>query len=183
MNANKPIIAASLVAVMVAFAAPAEAGRWVNGGMFDPNRGVSVAFLRFLAGDNEGQMTIRCDALDGLWVDAGVAGNGELPPGFAVGDEIVATFAFEAGGDVETVAARGQILIRGDGAVLVSITGDQSAALGTALLQPAERLHITIGDLTAPIGLDGLSERAVNLADRCGAWPTGASTTNITNKK
>ena len=183
MNANKQIIAAALCGAMVAFAAPAEAGRWVNGGMLDPNRGVPVNFLRFLAGDDEGQMTIRCDELDGLWVDAGVAGNGELPPGFAIGDQIEATFAFEAGDNVELVAARGELLIRGDGAVLVSITGDQSAALGTALLRPADRLHITIGDLTAPVGLGGLSDRAVDLANRCGAWPTGASTTNVTNKK
>lgn len=177
---------ATVVALVLSAAAPfapALAGQWVNGGMFDPNRGVPVNFLRFLAGDDEGQMTIRCDAVDGLWVDAGVAGNGELPPGFTTGDQIEATFGFEAGGNTELVAARGELLIRADGAVLVSITGQQSIELGLALLHPAELLHITIGGITAPVQLDGLSERAIDLAARCGAWPTGASTTNVTNKK
>jgi hypothetical protein len=168
---NKKATIGGILALMAVMPLPAEAGRWINGGTFDVARGVGVNFLRFLADEGEGQMTIRCDMDVGLWIDAGAAGNGELPDGLLAGDRIEATFAFDRSGSVETVSAFGELVIRNDGAVLASITGADAALLAPALLQPAERLDITIGGISASIEMTGFAERAAGLADRCGNWP------------
>ncbi len=159
------------LAILCLAVSPANAGRWINGGTFDPQRGVGVNFLRFLAGEGEGQMTIRCDALDGLWIDAGVAGNAELPEGIEYGGKIEADFTFVQGDERQSVTTIGSVIIRQDGAVLVSIVGANVAPLGRLLLLPFERLDITVAGITRPVPLEGLLEDLQALADRCGAWP------------
>ncbi len=150
---------------------PAAAGEWVGGGMFDEQRGVGVSFLRFLADSGEGQMTVRCDARDGLWVDVGTGGNGQLPEGFARGDRVEAMLEFVGAGGVQSVTVTGPLLIRVDGAVLIEVIGEDAAALAPLLLLPADRLDITLGGVTGTITLAGFSDRAIDLADRCSGWP------------
>jgi hypothetical protein len=82
------------VAAVVVSSLPATAGRWIPGGTYDIQRDSRISFLRFLAEDGEGQMNIRCDQLDGLTIDVGVAGNAALPAGVAIGDNVEATLAF-----------------------------------------------------------------------------------------
>jgi hypothetical protein len=159
------------LAIVIAAAIPANAGRWIPGGTFDIQRGVPVSFLRFLAGEGEGQMTIRCDARDGLWIDAGVAGNAQLPLGLAPGDTIEATLVFVRAELTESVTATGPLLVRADGAVLVSLFGAAVEPLGPLLLRPADRVEITIAGETRPVPLDGVLDNLQSLADRCGAWP------------
>jgi hypothetical protein len=162
--------AASLL-LMSAIVVPASAGQWTTGGLFDADRGVGVNFIRFLAGPDDGQMTVRCDDVVGLWIDVGAAGNGELPPGLARGDisEVVLGFVREDG--VEIVSASGPLRVRDDGAVLVELLGDAAALIAPALLVPADRVDVTIAGLTRPIGLDGFSDRAISLAEGCEGWP------------
>ena len=150
---------------------PASAGEWVNGGTFDPQLGVATNFLRFLAEEGEGQMTIRCDAVNGLWIDAGVGGNGELPSGAQPGDDIDVSLTLVAEDGERSVTATGMLVLRGDGAILVSITSPAVDPVGRLLLQPAERLDITVAGETRPVSLDGVSEDVQRLADRCEAWP------------
>ncbi len=150
---------------------PAHAGRWINGGTFDPDTGVATNFLRFLADEGEGQMTVRCDAVNGLWVDAGVAGNGGLPEGHQPGDDIDVALTFVAGGEEQSVTATGALVLRGDGAVVVSLTSPAVDPIGRLLLQPADRVDVTIAGETRSLPLDGVYENAQRLADRCSAWP------------
>ena len=168
---KKPQMWPLLIVAALVMATPAVAGRWITGGTLDVERGIGVSFLRFLSEPGEGQMTIRCDQLDGLWIDAGVAGNGELPDGVQQGDLIDATFTFVRGGEEDAVVAAGPVLVRGDGAVLIAISGENAFPLGPALLVPAERLDLTIAGRTLPIPFDGVSEDAIALSERCGAWP------------
>ena len=158
--------------VLVAISAtPTEAGRWVNGGMFDPVRLVPVSFLRFLAEAGEGQMTIRCDEKGGLWVDAGVDGNGALPPGVTTGGGVDVTMTFiQAAGPV-VVTMTGKALVRADGAVLATMEGATAAPLGPVLLEPAERVDISIAGTVRPVPLADVHADIVALADRCVAWP------------
>lgn len=158
-------------ALTVGLAGPAVAGQWVSGGTFDPERGVAVAFLRYLAGEGEGQMTIRCDELDGLWVDAGAAGNGELPEGRQAGDLTEVVFSFVQEGGTYATTLMGELLVRNDGAVLASIFGEAARPLAELLVQPAERVDITIGDITRPVTLDGAWEDFESLSARCDGWP------------
>ncbi len=153
-------------------AVPASAGIWVNGGTFDMQQRLAVSFLRFLSEEGEGQMTIRCDPLNGLWVDAGVAGTGVPPAGIEVGTPIDITLAFVRAADVLTVTIRGEVVVRSASAVLVSMIGRAVAPLGAILLEAAERVDITIGDVTRPVPLGGLLEDLQALADRCSGWPS-----------
>ena len=155
----------------LALISPASAGQWVTGGAYDQARGVGVNFLRFLAAEGEGQMTIRCDQQAGLWIDVGVVGNGQLPTETELGDLVEATLAFGNGEDVRTIVMLGSLLVRGDGAVLVSIVGPEVDAAGRLLLEPAGRLDIIIAGITQTLPMDGISERAKTLAESCGAWP------------
>lgn len=159
------------LAATLAATVPAEAGRWVTGGTFDPNRGVGVSFLRFLSEPGEGQMTIRCDALDGLWLDAGVSGNGALPEGTEPGDMIAAEFAFIRDGEPDVTVVSGELLVRTDGAVLVTIVGEEAMPLAPALLIPAERIDITIAGITRPIPMADVTGDIESLAERCDGWP------------
>ncbi|MGD9739816.1 MAG: hypothetical protein AB7U48_10510, partial [Bauldia sp.] len=115
----------------------------------------------------EALMTIRCDELDGLWVDAGVAGDGATT-GAALA---TVTLTFLQAGVSTEIAAEGPVVVRGDGAVLVSIAGPAAAPLGPAFLTPFDALTVTIGDVTLPVPVEGLGERLTALADRCPAWP------------
>lgn len=158
----------ALVALMVT---PAQAGRWIVGGMFDDVRFVPVQFLRFLAEPGEGQMTIRCDELAGLWLDAGVEGNGVVPPDLARGGAIEVSFTFiEPDGPV-TIDAVGKLMVRLDGAVLAAIGGPAALPLGPALLGPAERVDITIAGTVRSVPLAEARPDLVALADQCQAWP------------
>lgn len=162
---------ATALGLILLLVSPASAGQWVNGGTFDPDRRVGVNFLRFLAGDGEGQMTIRCDRQVGLWIDVGVAGNGQLPVETEIGDPVEATLAFSNGGDISTIVVLGPLLVRGDGAVLISIVGPTVNEAGRLLLEPADRLDITIAGITQTLPMEGIAERSKMLADSCGAWP------------
>lgn len=160
----RPLALAALIVLPEA----SLAGAWVTGGTFDAQRNVGVAFLRLLSEPGEAQMTIRCDALDGLWVDAGVAGGGvgpDAPTAAAV------TLTFVRGAVPLEIVAEGPVVVRGDGAVLISIEGPAAAPLGPAFLEPFEALTVTVGDVTLPVPVDGLHERLMALADRCPAWP------------
>ncbi|MCC6736544.1 MAG: hypothetical protein IT534_10525 [Bauldia sp.] len=150
--------------------APASAGHWVPGGTYDIDRAVVVSFLRFLAEDGEGQMNIRCDALDGLTVDVGVAGNATLPPGTAVGDDVPATITF-FGASPGTVVATGAVLVRQDGAVVVALGRDAAAPLAPLFLAAPEGLEITIAGTTRPVPMADIAERIVTFADHCQGWP------------
>ena len=162
-------------AAVVLAASPASAGQWVNGGAFDAERGVGINFLRFLAGEDEGQMTIRCDPRDGLWIDVGVLGNAELPPGTVAGDRVEATLAFADGDSLTTIVVAGSLVIRGDGAVVVSVAGEDVHEAGLLLLQPADHLDVTIAGVTRALPMEGIAERAQALADWCGMWPQSAA--------
>lgn len=152
-------------------AVPASAGVWVNGGTYDMQQRLAISFLRFLAEDGEGQMVIRCDPLNGLWIDAGVAGTGVPPEGVEVGTPIDITLAFVRAAEVLTVTIRGEVAVRSEAAVLASMIGRAVAPLGAILLEPAERVDITIGDVTRPVPLGGVIEDLRALADRCTGWP------------
>ena len=169
----KAAVAMLVVAPILILAAisSASAGRWINGGTYDEQRGVGVNFLRFLAGEGEGQMTVRCDNADGVWIDAGVDGDGRLPEGITMGDELAAIFTFVSGQAEEFIFAAGPVLVRGDGAVLVSITGEDALPLGRRLVLPAERVDVSIAGTTRPVPLGDVLERLQNLAARCEAWP------------
>jgi hypothetical protein len=159
------------VALICASVLPANAGRWVPGGTFDPRLNVATNFVRFLAEDGEGQMTIRCDTVNGLSVDAGVNGNGELPEGVGPGDDVDVTLTFVRGEQQESVTVAGPVFVRGDGAVMATITAPAVDPLGPLLLLPADRLDITIADVTLPVPLGDVNENLQNIADRCAAWP------------
>ena len=158
-------------ALATTLASPVLAGEWVRGGTFDAERGVGIMFLRYLASDGEGQMTIRCDAIDGLWVDAGVTGGGQLPEGMFTGDLSDVEFAFVREDSVDQLTLTGELLIRTDGAVLVTVVGDEATPLADLLLEPAERIDLTVGEVTAVVTLNDFIEEAQNMADRCDGWP------------
>jgi len=162
---------ATALGLFLALVSPANAGQWINGGTFDLDRGVGVNFIRFLAGEGEGQMTIRCDRQIGLWIDVGVAGDGQLPAETEIGDPVEATLAFGNGGDISTIVVLGPLLVRGDGAVLISIVGPAVNETGRRLLEPADRLDITIAGITQTLPMEGIAERSNELAESCGAWP------------
>ena len=162
---------AAVAAMATLTATPAQAGRWIVGGRFDDIRLVPVAFLRFLAEPGEGQMTIRCDAQAGLWLDAGVEGNGVVPPGLERGGTIEVTFTFVQPDGPVTVTAIGKLMVRSDGAVLAAISGAAALPLGPALLGPAERIDITMAEVVRSVPLAVAHDNLVTLADRCAAWP------------
>lgn len=170
---------ALLLLLMLAIAVPASAGQWTTGGLFDADRGVGVNFIRFLAGPDEGQMTVRCDDLVGLWIDVGAAGNGELPAGLARGDIVEVTLGFVREDGVETISASGPLLVRDDGAVLVELIGQTAALVAPFLLVPAERVDVTVAGVTKPIPLDGFSDRAISLAEGCEGWPVPAGDLDV----
>ena len=164
--------ACAAIAVVATLAAtPAQAGRWIVGGMFDDVRLVPVAFLRFLAEPGEGQMTIRCDAQAGLWLDAGVEGNGVVPPGMERGGAVEVTFTFIQPDGPVTITATGKLMVRGDGAVLAAISGAAALPLGPARLGPAERDDNTMAEVVRSVPLAVAHDNLVTLADRCAAWP------------
>ncbi len=148
----------------------AEAGQWVPGGTFDPTRGIPVSFLRFLAQEGEGQMTIRCNAIDGLTIDIGVTGNATLPAGVTEGATIPATLAFVRA-DPATAEVEGNVLVRMDGAVLVTLSGAGAASLAPFLLAPAERIDVTIAGTTRPVPFADMTVVVENFAARCAGWP------------
>lgn len=173
---NSCLRRASAISVLpvlaVALATPALAGNWVRGGTFDPERGVGVSFMRFLAGEGEGQMTIRCDDDRGLWVDVGAAGGGVLPEGAETGDLISANLQFVVGDEVVSEDVTGELLVRADGAVLVTVIGEDAAKLGPLYLRAFDRVDITIGEETRPVPLGAAVETIVSLAEGCDAWPS-----------
>ncbi|MHA1559616.1 MAG: hypothetical protein ACTSWI_02975, partial [Alphaproteobacteria bacterium] len=134
-NLVRGAVRATALGLLLSLVSPASAGQWINGGAFDPERGVGISFLRFLAGEGEGQMTIRCDQQVGLWIDVGVIGDGQLPAETEVGDPVEATLAFGNGGDISTIVVLGPLLVRGDGAVLISIDGPAVSEVGRLLLE------------------------------------------------
>lgn len=168
---RKIAIAVSSLAMVAIAAGPARAGEWVPGGTFDVQRGVGVNFLRYLAAEGEGQMTIRCDAQVGLWVDAGAAGNGALPEGRQAGDLSEIAFGFVRDGQTDQLTLTGELLVRSDGAVMVTVYGEEAVPLAAELLESAERIDVTIGAVTAPVTLDGFAEDIASLANRCDGWP------------
>jgi hypothetical protein len=167
------------VLLLSAIAAPAIAGQWTTGGLFDAERGVGVNFIRFLAEPGEGQMTVRCDDLVGLWIDVGAAGNGELPPGLTRGDETEVTLSFVRDDGVEIVSASGPLLARADGAVLVELIGEATVMVAPLLLVPADRVDVTVAGVTRPIPLESFSDRAITLADGCEGWPVPEGELNV----
>jgi hypothetical protein len=165
----RPAIIALLAASLSI--APARAGEWTMGGTYDVQRNLAVDFLRFLALPGEGQMTVRCDAVNGLWVDVGAIGNGQLPAGLQPGDVTDVVLDFVRIDGVQSVTSRGPLIVRSDGAVLVELAGEAAMVLADPLLVPAERLDITVAGATSPVTAAGLAERAGNLAERCDNWP------------
>jgi hypothetical protein len=162
---------AAFLAAGCLLAAPAQAGEWVRGGTYDVARGVAVYFLRFLAAPGEGQLTIRCDGVDGLWIDAGVAGVADLPPDATPGAELGALFTFIRADESLKIQAAGELVVRSDGAALISIAGTAADPLGRELLMMTERLDITIGEITRPVPLDIAFEQLQGLASGCTGWP------------
>lgn len=162
---------AATIAVAALTVTPAQAGRWIVGGMFDDVRFVPVQFVRFLAEPGEGQMTIRCDQQAGLWLDAGVEGNGVVPPGLERGGAIEVGLSFIQPDGPVTINVVGKLMVRLDGAVLAAIGGPAALPLGPALLGPAERIEITIVGAVRSVPLTEAHADLVALADRCPAWP------------
>ncbi len=164
-------LAALLAAACLPAAAPAQAGEWVRGGTYDAARGVAVYFLRFLAEPGEGQMTIRCNGADGLWIDAGVAGVADLPPSAVPGAELGALFTFVRADETHELQVAGELIVRADGAAVISIAGAAADPIGRELLLLTERLDITIGDVTRPVPLDAAFGQLQSLAEGCAGWP------------
>jgi hypothetical protein len=160
-----------LAAASALAASPALAGNWVRGGAFDPVRGVVSTFLRFLAEDGEGQMTIRCSTADGLTMDVGVAGNAALPQGAVIGGETIVDLAFPGAAAPTSIQVLGTLLIRQDGAVLVSLSRDGAAAVAVALAAGADQAVATIGGVTRPVPLETLSPLLPGFAAACAGWP------------
>jgi hypothetical protein len=168
LRRNRTAIA--LAGATLLAATPALAGRWIPGGAFDPVQRVATTFLRYLAEDGEGQMTIRCNAADGLTIDVGVAGNGALPAGAATGDEIPVSLAFTADPAI-AVDVVGTLFVRQDGAVVVLLADGAAAAVAPALEAGAGRVDVTIGGTTLPIPLETLAPLLDGFTQRCAAWP------------
>ncbi len=171
-RAGRRILATLLggAAALAGTMGPANAGRWVPGGTYDIARGVAVSFLRFLAEDGEGQMTIRCDAIDGLTVDVGVAGGGALPAGIAAGADVGVTLSF-VGATSGEVTVAGPVLVRQDGAVMVTLAGEAATAVAGLLLQGSDRLDITIEGTTRPVPMTAVSTTIGAFAEHCAGWP------------
>jgi hypothetical protein len=149
------------------------AGSWVLGSSFDPATTLATYFARFVADRGEGQMTVRCDGANGISIDTGVTGNGEAPEGVEIGGNAEATVRLVAadGSGAEPLTAEGPVMIRADGAVMLALIGEGAAAIGVALLQPADHAEVTIGDVTANVPLTGASELFASVAKSCPAWP------------
>jgi hypothetical protein len=162
---------AVLLAATCLLTASAQAGEWVRGGTYDAARGVAVYFLRFLAGPGEGQMTIRCNGPDGLWIDAGVAGVADLPPSAVPGAVLGALFTFVRADATRELEVAGELIVRADGAAIISIAGAAADPIGRELLLMTERLDITIGAVTRPVQLDNAFGQLQNLAAGCTGWP------------
>lgn len=168
----RPLRAALACALVFAAAAPAAAGSWVLGSSFDPGTRLATYFARFVAERGEGQMTVRCDATNGITIDTGVTGNGEAPAGVDIGGSAEATVrVFGGAGAGDALKAAGPVMIRADGAVMLGLLGDGATAIGVALLQPADHAEVTIGDITASVPLAGASDIFANIAKSCPAWP------------
>lgn len=173
MTADRFVHRATIALLMTALlAVPARAGEWTMGGTYDVQRNLAVNFLRFLALPGEGQMTIRCDAVNGLWLDVGAVGNGVLPDGLQPGDIADVAIDFVRADGVESVTSRGPLVVRGDGAVLVALAGEAALVLADPLLRPTERLDVTIAGATSPIPMAEVGERLIGFAERCDGWPT-----------
>jgi hypothetical protein len=63
------------------------------------------------------------------------------------------------------------VLVRDDGAVVVTLSGAEASSIAPFLLQQPERLDITIEGTTRPIPMADLSTRIVSFADHCTSWP------------
>ncbi len=150
----------------------AAGGAWIPGSSFDPATQVASYFARYVAAPGEGQMTVRCDTGAGLTIDAAVTGNGETPEGITIGEaaEVSIHLVGSANGDTP-IKAEGQVRLRSDGAVLLVIAGEEAGELGNALLVPAEKADVTIGNATGTVPLAGASDAVGNVAKACSAWP------------
>lgn len=168
---NRAAIALACAALFAA--APAQAGRWIPGGAFDPVQRVATDFLRYLADDGEGQMTIRCNAVDGLTIDVGVAGNGVLAAGEAGAAEIPVALVFAADPAIE-VDVVGTPFLRQDGAVILLLADAAAAAVAPGLAAGAGQVDVTIGGTTSPIPLETLAPLLASFTARCAAWPAAA---------
>jgi hypothetical protein len=178
-RSSKALVLAGLATVLVAGPALAE-GRWIRGGGLD---GLTpVAFGRYLAEADEAQMTVRCDDVTGLSIDAGTTANGTPPADTDMEGFASASFTFVNGASRETVATKGEVRIRGGLVVLVALTGAEAAKVGDLLREPAERLEITIDGQTKGLTLlsappFGTAADLFNqIAASCSGWPVAQTT-------
>lgn len=160
-----------LAAASIAAASPALAGRWVPGGAFDPAQGVLTNFIRFLAEEGEGQMTIRCSAAEGLTIDVGVSGNATVPQGLAEGGEAAVDLVFGGAAQSVSMQVRGSVIVRRDGAVMVALSGADAAAVAGALRPDVDQVLATVGGVTRPVPLQTLTPLVPGFAATCAVWP------------
>lgn len=159
----------ALATLMVA--GPAQAGRWVTGGTIDAETRIGVNFVRYLAEVGEAQMMLRCDITNGIWIDAGVTGNGEDPLGESYdAEEATATVVVISGDASDRFELSGSLVTRPDGAVVVSSFGPQNSALAERLLSEADRLDVEIGGHTKSIEAGGLDAKLTSLSQQCEGW-------------
>jgi hypothetical protein len=116
-------------------------------------------------------MTIRCDGVNGLWIDAGVAGVTDLPPSAVPGAELEALFTFVRADATNAIEVAGELIVRADGAAVISIVGAAADPIGRELLLMTDRLDITIGAVTRPVPLDAAFGQLQTLAEGCTGWP------------
>ncbi len=169
----RPVRLAVAAAMGVATVTPAFAqGGWVPGAALDPVLGVPTYFARYVAASGEGQLTIRCAVGFGVTIDAGVPLGGRMPDGMEIGGRGEAAFVITPleGPPVE-LKGGGEVRLRSDGAVLVTIEGEEAMALAVVFNKPAQSTEITIGPSTAAVPMSSAATAIGSVARFCPEWP------------
>lgn len=161
-------VAGTLSMLSVAAAAGAS---WVMGSSFDPATSMASYFARYVAAPGDGQMTVRCDTVNGITLDTAVTGNGQPPPGVTLGGEAVARVVLTGGGEHPAdLGGTGVVSLRPDGAVIIGLAGEEARRLAEALMEPADSAEITVGEVSASVSLAGAAEAIATIAKACPTW-------------
>ncbi len=147
-------------------------GGWVPGAALDPVLGVPTYFARYVAASGEGQLTLRCAVGAGVTIDAGVPLGGRLPEGMEIGGRATASLRFvPAEGEAAELAGEGDVRLRSDGAILVTIEGDEAVALARLFNKPATTTEITIAGVTAVVPMATAATSLNSVSRFCPEWP------------
>lgn len=163
----------AVVLAAISAASPALAqGGWVPGAALDPVLGVPTYFGRYVAAQGEGQLTIRCAVGAGVTIDAGVPLGGRLPEGMEIGGRgSVSIKIIPVEGAPVELPGEGEVRLRSDGAVLITVEGEQAMALAAAFNKPAQTTEITIGGKTASVPMATAATAIGSVSRFCPEWP------------